>query len=375
MNVLLVRLLTGLVRTGTLKVTGPDGIVHDFGDGTGIPAQFHIKSRRAEMAITFDPMLALPEAYMNGEVDIPGGVLSLMRVVFQNLENAGIDTIWTRALDGLRLSFRRLQQINTAARARRNVERHYDLSTELYKLFLDRDMQYSCAYFETPDATLEDAQAAKKRHIVAKLALKQGQRVLDIGCGWGGMGLFIADMFGADVLGVTLSTEQQAVAVERARECGLVDAGAVRGEGLPRSERALRSHRLGRNVRACGYQPLQHLFRQGGASSRGRRRDAAAHDRTLWPAVLHERICSEIHLSWRLHTRTFRDHYLRSRMQASWSRMSKCCGFIMRKLSSIGASALRKIAIERKPFMMSGFAECGNSTSRLRKLPSVGRIW
>ena len=102
------------------------------------------------MAITFDPMLALPEAYMNGEVDIPCGVLRLMRVVFQNLGNAGIDTIWTRALDGIRLSFRRLQQINTAVRARRNVERHYDLSTELYKLFLDRDMQYSCAYFETP---------------------------------------------------------------------------------------------------------------------------------------------------------------------------------------------------------------------------------
>ena len=116
---------------------------------------------------------------------------------------------------------RRLQQINTAARARRNVRHHYDLSGELYRLFLDEDMQYSCAYFERPDMSLEDAQRAKKRHLAAKLNLKPGNTVLDIGSGWGGLGLYLARRFEADVVGVTLSTEQHAVSVERAQNEGL----------------------------------------------------------------------------------------------------------------------------------------------------------
>ena len=107
------------------------------------------------------------------------------------------------------------------ARAKRNVQRHYDLSGEFYRLFLDEDMQYSCAYFERPDMTLEEAQAAKKRHIAAKLKMEPGQSVLDIGSGWGGLGLYLARTFEAEVLGVTLSTEQHAVATERAQSEGL----------------------------------------------------------------------------------------------------------------------------------------------------------
>ncbi|WP_421917286.1 class I SAM-dependent methyltransferase [Mesorhizobium sp.] len=225
MNILLRHVLTSLVRQGRLMVTSPNGVTDRFGDDTGAPAHIHIKTARAERAITIDPMLALPEAYMSGEVDLPeGGVLGLMRIVFQNIGDAeGIDTAWTRALDKVRHTFRRFQQINTTQRARRNVEVHYDLSVDLYRLFLDEDLQYSCAYFPRLEMTLDEAQSAKKRHIAAKLQLKPGLKLLDIGCGWGGLGLYLASAFNLDVLGVTLSGEQHAVATERALSEGMAD--------------------------------------------------------------------------------------------------------------------------------------------------------
>lgn len=222
MNKLLQRVVSGLVRTGNLSITGPDGRKHSFGDGTGDPVHIHIKTARAARAMAIDPMLAVPEAYMDQEVDIiEGDTLDLLRVAFQNMDPSGIDAFFTKAIEGFRHAFRRLQQVNTTTRSRRNVQRHYDLSGDLYKLFLDKDMQYSCAYFETPDATLEEAQAAKKRHLAAKLRMKTGQTVLDIGSGWGGLGLYLAKTFEADVLGVTLSTEQHGVATERAQAEGL----------------------------------------------------------------------------------------------------------------------------------------------------------
>lgn len=144
-----------------------------------------------------------------------------MRIAFENIGNASIDTAWARALDGVRHAFRRFHQINTAGRARRNVEVHYDLSVDLYRLFLDEDMQYSCAYFQRPEMTLKEAQAAKQRHIAAKLRLQPNLKLLDIGCGWGGLGLYLAKSFNVDVLGVTLSGEQHAVATKRARCEGL----------------------------------------------------------------------------------------------------------------------------------------------------------
>ncbi|MBW8907718.1 MAG: class I SAM-dependent methyltransferase, partial [Mesorhizobium sp.] len=224
MNILLNHVLERLVHVGNLTVTGPKGSTHKFGDGSGEPVHIHIKTPHAERAITFDPMLAVPEAYMDGELDVlEGGVLGLMRIAFQNMGSSGIDVAWSKAIEGLRHAFRRLQQINTAARSRRNVQRHYDLSGELYKLFLDEDMQYSCAYFEQPDMTLDEAQLAKKRHIAAKLRLKSGQTVLDIGSGWGGLGIYLAKAFDVDVQGVTLSTEQHGVATDRAHAQGLQD--------------------------------------------------------------------------------------------------------------------------------------------------------
>ena len=218
MNRLLQRVIAGLVRTGNLSITDPKGSTHTFGDGSGDPVHVVIHSTRAERAIAFDPMLAAPEAYMDGDLDIvEGDTLGLLRIAFQNMGPGGVDAVWSKAIEGVRNAFRRLQQVNTTSRARRNVERHYDLSGELYRLFLDADMQYSCAYFERPDMTLEEAQEAKKRHIAAKLRMKPGQSVLDIGSGWGGLGLYLAKTFEAEVLGVTLSTEQHAVATERAQ--------------------------------------------------------------------------------------------------------------------------------------------------------------
>jgi cyclopropane-fatty-acyl-phospholipid synthase len=121
----------------------------------------------------------------------------------------------------LRYTGRRLKQFNPRKRARRNVAHHYDLDGRLYSLFLDADRQYSCAYFETPETSLDDAQLAKKRHIAAKLRLDHDQDVLDIGCGWGGLGLYLAELGGANVTGVTLSREQHAIANERAAEKAL----------------------------------------------------------------------------------------------------------------------------------------------------------
>jgi cyclopropane-fatty-acyl-phospholipid synthase len=224
MNILLKRIVDRIVRVGNLKITGPDGTTATFGDGSGPPVHMHIKTPHAERAITLHPTLAIGETFMDEELDFPeGDVLSFLKLVYENMGPMGGNDALTRAIESLRVAFRRLQQVNTHARSKRNVQRHYDLSGEIYKLFLDADMQYSCAYFERPDMTLEEAQLAKKRHIAAKLRLKAGQSVLDIGSGWGGLGIYIARNFQADVLGVTLSTEQHAVSTDRARAEGLED--------------------------------------------------------------------------------------------------------------------------------------------------------
>lgn len=222
MNRLLQGIVERLVRTGTLRVTGPDGSLDIFGDGSAPSAHVIIHTHHAERAIVFDPMLALPEAYMSGEVDVvEGDILDLLHIVYQNMGPGGVEVAWSKALEGFRVALRRLQQVNTAARSKRNVEHHYDLSREFYRLFLDEDMQYSCAYFARQDITLEEAQLAKKRHISAKLDLKPGQQVLDIGSGWGGMALYMASNFDVDVLGVTLSGEQHTLATDRAHQMGL----------------------------------------------------------------------------------------------------------------------------------------------------------
>jgi cyclopropane-fatty-acyl-phospholipid synthase len=211
-----------IFTTGSLSITEPDGTTTRYGDGTGEHVHIAIRTAAAARAIALDPMLAMPEAYMDGTFEIlEGDLLGFLKVAFENTGRSGSHPLATRAVEGWRRLFRRFQQINTTARAKENVHRHYDLSGEMYRLFLDADMQYSCAYFERPEMTLDEAQEAKKRHIAAKLDMKPGLSLLDIGSGWGGLGLYMARNFDADVLGVTLSTEQHSVATERARQEGL----------------------------------------------------------------------------------------------------------------------------------------------------------
>ena len=170
-----------------------------------------------------NPELKLGEAFMDGGFVVEkGSIYEFLAVVLQNIGGTG-RSWWMRAIYRLRVWTRRFRQSNTPFRARQNVAHHYDLDGRLYSLFLDSDQQYSCAYFETADASLEEAQLAKKRHLASKLALQSGQKVLDIGSGWGGLGLYLADHADIDVTGVTLSEEQHKVSNARADEKGMAD--------------------------------------------------------------------------------------------------------------------------------------------------------
>jgi cyclopropane-fatty-acyl-phospholipid synthase len=221
MDRLLRFLLKTFIRRGTFRVTTSRGTVLTFGDGTGQPVWVRFATRAAEWAILLDPELKFGETYMNGSFVVEKG--SIADVLAIMLGQKSEVPHWARPQALLRYLNRRFQQFNPRRRARRNVSHHYDLDGRLYSLFLDADRQYSCAYFEKPEQSLDDAQLAKKRHLAAKLLMEPGKRVLDIGCGWGGLGLYLTEVTGADVTGVTLSHEQHAVANERAAEKGLAD--------------------------------------------------------------------------------------------------------------------------------------------------------
>ena len=213
--------LRSLFRRGTLRLTTARGTVLKFGDGTGIPIAVRFTSASAEWAVLLDPELAVGEAYMNGTLVIERGSIADFLALALSQELSGKPPHWARLQWLVRYCWRRLAQFNPPTRSRKNVAHHYDLDKRLYKLFLDADRQYSCAYFERPDQSLDDAQLAKKRHIAAKLLIEPDARVLDIGSGWGGMGLYLAEMTGARVTGVTLSEEQFAASHSSAEEKGL----------------------------------------------------------------------------------------------------------------------------------------------------------
>ena len=183
-------------------------------------------TKEAERHLLLDPELALGEIYTDGEFVVEtGSMTDLLEIV---LGQPDLVPRWSRVRWWLRYLIRHWQQFNPPERSKRNVASHYDLDGRLYRLFLDADMQYSCAYFETPDSTLDDAQLAKKRHVAAKLLVKPDHHVLDIGSGWGGLGLYLAGMTGANVTGVTLSEEQLGVSNARAGELNLSDRAKFR---------------------------------------------------------------------------------------------------------------------------------------------------
>ena len=226
MDRLLRFLLKTFVQRGTFRVTTSRGTVLTFGDGTGQPVWVRFATRAAEWGILLDPELKFGESYMNGTFVVERGSIADVLAIMLG-QNSDVPH-WARPQGLLRFLNRRLQQFNPRRRARNNVAHHYDLDGRLYSLFLDADRQYSCGYFESPEQSLDDAQIAKKRHLAAKLLLGRDRherdlRVLDIGCGWGGLGLYLAEVAGADVTGVTLSQEQHAIANERAAEKGLAE--------------------------------------------------------------------------------------------------------------------------------------------------------
>ncbi|MBA3896133.1 MAG: class I SAM-dependent methyltransferase [Sphingomonadaceae bacterium] len=222
------RFLTRTFRRGMLTVVDHRGVARRFGVATpGFPEiGVRLADARVGRDIAARPRLGAGEAYMDGRLIVEGddilGLIMLLRLNSRWEDGGAVRDagLARRALGGL---VGRIDRINWARKSKRNVAHHYDLDDRLYELFLDDDRQYSCAYFTDPANSLEQAQSDKKAHIASKLALKPGQRVLDIGCGWGGMALYLHEKSGAEVLGVTLSEEQLKVARARAAAAGVSD--------------------------------------------------------------------------------------------------------------------------------------------------------
>ena len=215
------RLLKRVIRKGTLHVIDASGKKHSYGGEPGPEVTIQITDAGLYRKLFTNPELHMGEAYMDGTLLVrEGGIrgfLTLSALNRQSVRNHPLQKL----LRGTLKKLKRWQQRNTQKTSSANVRHHYDLSNDFYRLWLDNDMHYSCAYFATPEDTLEQAQQNKLRHIAAKLDLKPGQRVLDIGCGWGGNALYIASVADVEVVGVTLSVEQHALATQRARERGL----------------------------------------------------------------------------------------------------------------------------------------------------------
>lgn len=223
MNAALLNMLRRLVQEGSLTVVFSTGEKVVLGDGTGKPVTIRIADAEAEKAILYDPGLKFGEMYMDGRVIVEeGNVFDVLSVAKMNdLERAAT---FANTIVALRHVLR--QQVRSRLpvnRNRHNVAHHYDLDGKLFNLFLDEDWQYSCAYFHPPGISLDEAQRAKKRHIAAKLLLEPGQKVLEVGSGWGGMAMYLAESSGVHVTGITLSEEQLKVSRERAAQRGLSD--------------------------------------------------------------------------------------------------------------------------------------------------------
>jgi cyclopropane-fatty-acyl-phospholipid synthase len=216
MDRLLRYFLQSFIRRGAITFTTASGKKFTCGDGTGPHIFARFLTANAERRILFNPELALGEIYMEGEFVVENGTIADALAIL--MDQPQVLPGWAKPQWWFRYLARHLRQFNPRRRARNNVAHHYDLDGRLYSLFLDADKQYSCAYFEQPGMSLDDAQLAKKRHIAAKLLIRPHDRVLDIGSGWGGLGLYLAGTAGANVTGVTLSTEQLQVSNTRAAE-------------------------------------------------------------------------------------------------------------------------------------------------------------
>jgi cyclopropane-fatty-acyl-phospholipid synthase len=228
MRAFLTALVSQIVRRGNIELQFANGATKKFGDGGGKRIVGRFTDRKAPFDLVRNPELVFGELYMDGRfVMVEGSLLDLLTVVMSNSlrsQPPAIMKAMRRGRDALAATWLR----NERPKARANVAHHYDLDGRLYDLFLDRDRQYSCAYFERPGMSLDQAQLAKKRHIAAKLLVERDHRVLDIGSGWGGLALYLARYCGADVTGITLSQEQLAGSGKRAAIAGLSDRARFR---------------------------------------------------------------------------------------------------------------------------------------------------
>ncbi len=214
-------MLKSFVKVGSLTVIDAEGKTHVFAGGPGPEATMRLTDPTLYRKLFFSPELHAGEAYMDGRMSFPGSSLRAFLTLFSvnrlSLGNQPMQKVLRRISRGLK----RFQQANPVGKAQQNVAHHYDLGNAFYKLFLDTEMFYSCAYFRDEQETLEQAQRNKCRLIAAKLNLKPGQRVLDIGCGWGGLARYLAQIADVQVTGVTLSKEQHALAVDSMKSAGL----------------------------------------------------------------------------------------------------------------------------------------------------------
>ena len=215
-------LVEKLLKTGSITLKLPGREPETFGRPGGKHLTLRMTDRKVPFEIVKNPRLGLGETYMDGRLIVEDGtILDLLEMGVGS--NRWEDGAAGRKAFGKKKFLKRLFSGNTLKKARRNVAHHYDLSDDLYRLFLDEDLQYSCAYYTDPKNSLEQAQLDKRAHISAKLALAPGQKVLDIGCGWGGMALYLNKVADVDVLGVTLSEHQLRIARERAASAGVSD--------------------------------------------------------------------------------------------------------------------------------------------------------
>ena len=216
------QVLQRIVRRGSLALYDARGKLHEYGDGAPPRITVRIHDPRLHLSLALNPYLKLGEAYMDGglTIDAPHRIYDFLDLLLGNLGTKYAAPLFSLHA-ALRHAKRRFDQHNPIGKAQKNVAHHYDLDGGIYDLFLDEDKQYSCAYFTRTGMSLEEAQIAKKRHIMAKIGIEPGMKVLDIGCGWGGLGLSLAEEAGAQVTGVTLSKEQHKIAVARVAVRGL----------------------------------------------------------------------------------------------------------------------------------------------------------
>ncbi len=208
---------------GTLEIIDSNEKIYKFGSSNP-QVRIRLKNKSIERKLFFNPNLYIGEAYMNEELIIEKGTIEeFLNLITNCYEDFISNNKFYKFYEYLSSIFMPLQQINQLVNSKNNVAHHYDINEDLYKLFLDKDMQYSCAYFHNPNISLEQAQKDKKEHIIRKLQIDKNMSVLDIGCGWGGMAIEIAKSTGAKVKGITLSENQFKTASERAQKEGLSD--------------------------------------------------------------------------------------------------------------------------------------------------------